>query len=80
MELVAVCDNNEKRLERVADKFKIRKRYSNLTDMLQSNEFDIIDITTPGFTHYNLAKEALRSNVHVLVEKPVTLDTSEAEI
>jgi predicted dehydrogenase len=79
VELVAVCDNNEKRLGRVADKFNIKKRYSNLSDMLQSNEFDIIDITTPGFTHYNLAKEALKSNVHVLVEKPVTLDTSEAE-
>jgi predicted dehydrogenase len=47
--------------------------------MLQSNEFDIIDITTPGFTHYNLAKEALRSNVHVLVEKPVALETRQAE-
>ncbi len=76
---MAVCDNNEKRLKRVADKFRIRNRYSTLTDMLQSNEFDIIDITTPGFTHYNLAKEALKSNVHVLVEKPVTLETSQAE-
>ena len=47
--------------------------------MLQSNGFDVIDITTPGFTHYNLAKEALRSNVHVLVEKPATLETSQAE-
>jgi predicted dehydrogenase len=63
----------------VADKFNIRNRYSTLTDMLQSNDFDIIDITTPGFTHYNLAKEALRSNVHVLVEKPATLETSQAE-
>lgn len=47
--------------------------------MLKSVEFDIIDITTPGFTHYNVAKEALSSNVHVLVEKPATLETSEAE-
>jgi predicted dehydrogenase len=63
----------------VADKFNIKNRYLTLTDMLQSNGFDVVDITTPGFTHYNLAKEALRSNVHVLVEKPATLETSQAE-
>jgi predicted dehydrogenase len=47
--------------------------------MLQSNRFDVIDITTPGFTHYILTKEALSSNAHVLVEKPATLETSQAE-
>jgi predicted dehydrogenase len=74
-----LCDNNNNRLARVADKFNIRNKYSNVSDMLKSVEFDIIDITTPGYTHYEIAKEALRSDVHVLVEKPATLETNEAE-
>ena len=79
VDVVAVCDNNNKRLSRVADKFNIKNRYSNVSDMLKSVDFDIIDITTPGFTHYQIAKEALSSDVHVLVEKPATLETNEAE-
>lgn len=39
---------------------------------------DIIAITTPSGTHYQLAKTALENGSHVLIEKPMTLDLKEA--
>jgi len=77
--VVAVCDNNEKRLSRVADKFKIKSKYTNIDEMLKSSDADIVDITTPGYTHYEIAKKALLSDMNVLVEKPATLKATEAK-
>jgi predicted dehydrogenase len=77
--VAAICDSNEKRLSRVADKFKIKNTYSDIDKMLNSIEAEIVDITTPGYTHYEIAKKALISGVNVLVEKPATLKTTEAE-
>jgi predicted dehydrogenase len=76
---VAVCDDNEKRLSRVAEKFKIKNKYSNIDEMLKSTDIDIVDITTPGYTHYEIAKKVLSSGRNVLVEKPATLKARQAE-
>jgi predicted dehydrogenase len=76
---VAVCDDNEKRLSRVAEKFKIKNKYSNVDEMLKSTDIDIVDITTPGYTHYEIAKKVLVSGKNVLVEKPATLKARDAK-
>jgi predicted dehydrogenase len=43
------------------------------------SEVDGVVIATPVRTHYRLAKEALLSGKHVLVEKPLTANIAEAE-
>jgi predicted dehydrogenase len=43
------------------------------------SEVDGVVIATPVRTHYRLAKEALLSGKHVLVEKPLTANIEEAE-
>lgn len=40
---------------------------------------DLVVITTPTSTHYNLAKTALKSDKHVVVEKPLSVTSAEAE-
>lgn len=77
--VVAVCDSNEKRLTRVVKKFKIKNSYTDIDEMLETSDADIVDITTPGFTHYEIAKKALISGKNVLVEKPATLKTTDAK-
>src|SRR6476659_2565682 len=42
-------------------------------------EIDAVAIATPIFTHYDLAKRALEAGKHVLVEKPLTPSTAQAE-
>lgn len=79
VDVVAVCDSNEKRLSRVTEKFKIKNKFTNMDEMLKSTNADIIDITTPGYTHYDIAMKSLLANKNVLLEKPATLKTIEAE-
>jgi predicted dehydrogenase len=77
--IVALCDTNEKRLSRVAERFGVERKYTDLEHVFESLDVDIVDITTPGYTHYEIAKKALLSNANVLVEKPATLASAEIE-
>lgn len=52
--------------------------YSSLSELLSQHSPDIVIITTPPMTHYNLAHEALESGAALLIEKPICLDYKEA--
>jgi predicted dehydrogenase len=79
VDVVAVCDSNETRLSRVTEKFKIKNKFTDLDEMLNSSDAEIIDITTPGYTHYEVAMKSLLANRNVLLEKPATLKTIDAK-
>jgi predicted dehydrogenase len=49
-------------------------------DLLSDPSIDVIAISTPVSTHYELAIEALQSGKHVLVEKPLALTSREATL
>ena len=52
--------------------------YENHMEML-TDKFDAVAIATPAHTHYAIAKEAMEAGCDVFIEKPMTLDPSEAE-
>lgn len=76
---VVCCDLDEKILQRA------ERAYPGLTICVNPNgiwEDDHITaavIATPSATHYELAKQALRADKHVFVEKPLALNSKEAE-
>jgi predicted dehydrogenase len=80
VDLVAICDSNQKQLERIANKFRIFKKFTDIDSLLKSCDLDMIDIATPGFTHFDIARKAISLGIHSLVEKPATLSGREAEI
>ncbi|WGE87752.1 Gfo/Idh/MocA family oxidoreductase [Actinobacillus equuli subsp. haemolyticus] len=47
-------------------------------DALLSDEVDLVVITTPNQTHYEMVKSALLAGKHVLVEKPLVGSAAEA--
>lgn len=51
----------------------------NLESVLQNPEINCVVIATPPKTHFDLAKVALKSGKHVLVEKPMVISVAEAE-
>lgn len=51
----------------------------DFTKVLKDPILDLVVITTPNATHYELAKAALESGKHVVVEKPFTLYAKEAQ-
>ena len=50
-----------------------------LRNSWQMRKPDVVHITTPPLSHYDIAKTCLEWGCHVYVEKPFTVDASEAE-
>lgn len=51
----------------------------NIDILLQDNEIDLVVIATPNTTHLDFVKKALLANKHVVVEKPFTVTSKEAD-
>ena len=51
---------------------------SDLEPVLQDDSVSGVIIATPAETHFDVARQCLERGKHVLVEKPITLHTSEA--
>lgn len=73
--LVAVSDLDEKNLEYCADRFGIRDGYEDYRDLLRREDIHAVAIAVPNAAHYQVCKDALEAGKHVLVEKPITLDS-----
>jgi len=74
----AIADIDFEKCKRVARQFKIERTYSDYREMLEKEPLDIVVINTPTPTHREIALEALRTGVHVLVEKPLASSLGEA--
>jgi predicted dehydrogenase len=75
----AVADINVEKAKNFAMKFKVKRYYSSLSDMLASEELDAVLILTNPQTHCKLAVEAMNAGKHVLIEKPLCVTAKEAE-
>ena len=77
-ELVWVTDLDEQRLNRVSAQYPSVRTSNDFGEMLRSDIEGVI-VATPIRTHYALAKAALEAGKHVMVEKPLTATSAEAE-
>jgi predicted dehydrogenase len=77
-ELVAVCDREELMAKQLYDRFPVKAYFSDLERMFEVARPDVVHITTPPQSHFQLGKQCLERGCHVYVEKPFTLDTAEA--
>lgn len=78
-EIRAVCDSEPLMARQMAERFNIENYYSNVQEMFNKTKLDVVHVTTPPHSHYQLAKQCLEAGCNVYVEKPFTLNTHEAE-
>ncbi|HEY40932.1 MAG TPA: Gfo/Idh/MocA family oxidoreductase [Dehalococcoidia bacterium] len=74
--LATVCDLDGERLRRVQTQYPYVKTVADFEDFLKDS-MDAVVIATPVDTHYQLARQALLHDKHVLIEKPVSTSSSE---
>jgi len=77
-ELVAVVDQAVEAAKALASDLKVNY-YTSLSEALKKEDFDAVFITTPTFTHCDLAVEAAEAGKHVFCEKPMALNLEEAD-
>lgn len=75
---VMVCDSNQERLEEVKRNYQEIGTTSNCGEIISDQSIPAAVIATPGATHFELTKRALRSGKHVLVERPLAKKVSDA--
>lgn len=78
VEVVALCDANEKRLKAIANEYRIADAYSDDRELWERNDIDLVSVVTFEENHFQPVESALTSGKHVIVEKPVSLDAREA--
>lgn len=79
LELVAVVNHHPDSMAEFGNRFGIRRRYHSIDAMLQDGEVDAVVVGTPNYLHAPQSIAALKAGVHVMVEKPMAMDTAEAE-
>jgi predicted dehydrogenase len=76
--LVAVCDHEPLMAEQLAERHRIQFVSSDLADVLAQARPDVVHVTTPPVSHFQLALQCLDAGCHVYVEKPFTITSLEA--
>ncbi len=73
--LAAVCDTDAEKLRPYTD----ADQFTDSRAMIHSGKIDAILIATPHYSHTPIGVDALRAGLHVLVEKPISVQKSDAE-
>lgn len=76
VKLIGIYDINKDESNGLAEKYGI-KSFDSLDEM--TKEVNAVLIVTPTTTHFSLASETLKKNIHTFIEKPVTETLQEAE-
>lgn len=76
LDLVAVVERSTNKCEK---KYPKVKTFRSLDELLLADVADLICITTPNEFHFPMAKQCLFAGKHVVVDKPVTVHSWEAE-
>ena len=74
-----ICDVQEARLRQAAARFSQIPVCQDISEAIRRNDADAVIISTPASTHYELARLALESGRHVIVEKPLALEIEHCE-
>lgn len=77
--VTSVCDINPDAIKKVSKIYPNIEATTDCNKILTSPDIDAVAISTPVFTHYELAKKALDNGKHVFVEKPFTSTVAQAE-
>ena len=78
-ELYAIAGRSLEKAESYKERFGFEKAYGSYDELLNDSEVQAVYIPLPNDIHIKWVKEALRKGKHVLCEKPLALNASEAE-
>lgn len=79
-EIVGVCDREPLMARQLYERFPVKSCFTDLTELVDKARPDVVHITTPAETHFEIARFCLEQACHVYVEKPFTLYAKQAQL
>ena len=61
------------------ERFPVKGYFTDLAELMSEARPDVVHITTPPESHFDIARFCLEHGCHVYVEKPFTLDAEQAQ-
>jgi predicted dehydrogenase len=74
-----ITKTNAEAARQMAQRDGVPRHSGDYRDLLADQDVDIVAIATPPYLHEKIAVEAFRAGKNVLVEKPLAMDTKEAD-
>jgi len=78
-EIAGVCDREPLMAQQLCERFPVKEQFTDVAEMLDKARPDVVHITTPPASHFEIARLCLEHGCHVYVEKPFTVYAAEAE-
>lgn len=78
-ELCAIASRTAGKADAMADMFNVARRYTSYEDLLADSEIDAVYISTIHPAHLEPVVMAAEAGKHILVEKPISMNLSDAE-
>ena len=64
-DIIAVCDQEELMAKQLHERFNIKNYFSNAHEFIETARPDVVHITTPPQSHFELGKMCLEAGCHV---------------
>lgn len=77
MELGAICDHDPQKRKLAEERYPETPFYENYLDMLESKNVNAIVTCVPHYLHPEMGIEALKRDIHALLEKPAGVYTKQ---
>ncbi len=77
--VVSCCDVRKQRLDYINGLYPTIETTTDCNTITNDSKIDLLAVCTPVFSHYEIAKASLEAGKHVLIEKPMTYTSKQAE-
>lgn len=78
VEVVAIAASSLESAEKKAARLGIERAYSSYEELLADRTIEVVHVCTPNYLHYAVVMAAIRSDKHVICDKPLALTAVEA--
>ena len=78
VEVVAICRRSQKQLAIAQETLGVTEGYTDWREMIERADLDAVLVSTPHYYHAEPALGALERGLHVLVDKPMALNSQDA--
>ena len=79
VEIVAICDVRESRLQEISSKYNIANTYTDARELSARRDIEIVSVVTPAAFHLEPVLAAAHERKHILLEKPIATTLEDAD-